>query len=496
MNIEEIANIFVESVFLKIPYEEMKKRKYGEKINESTTKDNKKKEVNNLSINSNNKKTKQKNTNKKNNKKITEIENDLYTPIKTITNNNKIDIKYTSNNSKKIPKTTKSAEKRKKKIKINKIELTDNKQEINRKINYNLFSEEKLRKNKKNKKKLNSIDSSLKLTKDLIKKQQEEIDFNRKFDYLKNRIEALKIKEEKIRMEKNYIQKKEIKLGKNMANKKKQKIMLEELKKKENDKMKNRKESAKKIYEEENKVLKNFGSELCLKNREYFLQLKKEKEKLKIEKAKHDEEIMRQRKNKMILNKKKNINNKELNENLEIKNNQKMNYIFSTKSIEYLKQNIKNLERLEKEYIKKIQDEKKGINDIPKRRNISAKKSRKRYKLNDDIKKNVLGDEQKKEEKEYSVEAKENNNIDIDIDNIKLEEKINYEYKDDSLKSDNSQEINNIPENNKENNLEKEEKEKQKEETEEQKEEKDDQKEEKEITPQLLTLDKIITQNN
>ena len=39
----------------------------------------------------------------------------------------------------KIPKTTKSAEKRKKKIKINKIELTDNKQEINRKINYNLF---------------------------------------------------------------------------------------------------------------------------------------------------------------------------------------------------------------------------------------------------------------------------------------------------------------------------------------------------------------------
>ena len=152
----------------------------------------------------------------KNNKKITEIENDLYTPIKTITNNNKIDIKYTSNNSKKIPKTTKSAEKRKKKIKINKIELTDNKQEINRKINYNLFSEEKLRKNKKNKKKINSIDSSLKLTKDLIKKQQEEIDFNRKFDYLKNRIEALKIKEEKIRMEKNYIQKKEIKLGKNI----------------------------------------------------------------------------------------------------------------------------------------------------------------------------------------------------------------------------------------------------------------------------------------
>ena len=31
--------------------------------------------------------------------------------------------------------------------------------------------------------------------------------------------------------------------------------------------------------------------------------------------------------------------------------------------------------------IKKIQDEKKGINDIPKRRNISAKKSRKRYKF-------------------------------------------------------------------------------------------------------------------
>ena len=44
-----------------------------------------------------------------------------------------------------------------------------------------------------------------------MKKQQEEIDFNRKFDYLKKRIEALKVQEEKIRLEKIYNQKKEIK---------------------------------------------------------------------------------------------------------------------------------------------------------------------------------------------------------------------------------------------------------------------------------------------
>ena len=216
--------------------------------------------------------------------------------------------------------------------------------------------------------------------------------------------------------------------------------MLEEFKKKEEDKMKNRKESAKKIYEKENKLLKNFGSELSLKNREYFLQLKKEKEKLKKEKMKQDEEIMRQRKNKMILNKNKNIN-KEYNENPETKNNQKVNYIFTAKSIEYLKQNILNLEKLEKEYIKKIQDEKKSIYEIPKRRNVSAKKAKNRIKI--DLNKEEFNRKNgKKEEKEYSIDGKEdiiNNNI--DIDNIKLDEKINYnKYKDDSLKSDDSQE--------------------------------------------------------
>ena len=89
--------------------------------------------------------------------------------------------------------------------------------------------------------------------------------------------------------------------------------------------MKNRKESAKKIYEEENKLLKTFGSQLSLKNMEYFLQLKKEKEKLRKERMRQDEELMIQRKNKMLSNKNKS-RIKEYNENPEIKNNQKIQY--------------------------------------------------------------------------------------------------------------------------------------------------------------------------
>ena len=479
MNNEEIVSIFVESVFLKIPYEEMKKRRLEEKMKENPQipqNINEQKIEKQVNINKKEekeekellkpKKEKKNNTNKKSNKKI-QFLNIKYTPLKTSANkeeNTSSKNKNENNSIKAKIRTTKSMEK-KKKIKYN-TKLTENKQEIVRRINYNIFSEEKPRHNNKIKKEENN---SLKLTKDLIKKQQEEIDFNRKFDYLKKRIEALKVQEEKIRLEKNYIEKKEIKIGKNLANKKKQKKMLEEFKKKEEDKMKNRKESAKKIYEKENKLLKNFGSELSLKNREYFLQLKKEKEKLKKEKMKQDEEIMRQRKNKMILNKNKNIN-KEYNENPETKNNQKVNYIFTAKSIEYLKQNILNLEKLEKEYIKKIQDEKKSIYEIPKRKNVSAKKAKNRIKI--DLNKEEFNRKNgKKEEKEYSIEGKEdiiNNNI--DIDNIKLDEKINYnKYKDDSLKSDDSQE-NNIQ--NKKQNEEK-----------------------KETNPELITLDKIIVEN-
>ena len=160
-----------------------------------------------------------------------------------------------------------------------------------------------------------------------------------------------------------------------------------------------------------------------------------------------------------------------------------MNYIYSAKRIEYVKQHIYNLEKLEKEYIKKIQDEKKGIFEGTKRRNMSATKSRNRYKLNKDKEKEKERDKtinkeekQEKEEKDYSIEIQEdviNNNI--DIDNIKLDEKINYKYKDDSLKSENSQEkMREIKKETDENIL---------------KEEK------KESNPELITLDKIIIEN-
>ena len=256
--------------------------------------------------------------------------------------------------------------------------------------------------------------------------------------------------------------------------------MLEEFKKRENDKMKNRKETAKKIYENESKTLKNFGSELSLKNRGYFLQMKKEKEKLNKEKMQKEEELMKQRKNKMQLNKsnKNNINKEHTPiPNLETQNNQKMNYLYAAKSIEYLKQNIINLEKLEKEYIKKIQDEKKGIPEIPQRKNLSARKSKNRYKLsiNNKEEKNTLDNNLQTQEKDYSIEAKDDAIVnDIDIDNIKLETKLSNKYQDDSLKSYNSKENikeaqqikENIPES-----------------------------EKKESNPELITLDKIIVEN-
>ena len=155
-----------------------------------------------------------------------------------------------------------------------------------------------------------------------------------------------------------------------------------------------------------------------------------------------------------------------------------MNYIYSAKSIEYLKQNIYNLEKLEKEYIKKIQEEKKGIFEVPKRRNMSATKSRNRYKLNKDKKKekDKTINKEEKQEKDYSIELKEdmiNNNI--DIDSIKLDKKIDYKYKDDSLKSETSQEKIKEIEIEKGENILKEEK--------------------KESNPGLITLDKIIVEN-
>ena len=483
MNNEEIVKIFVESVFLRIPYEEMKKRILGEKQQEIPQKTEIKKENSKSKIKDpiNPNKNEQKTESNIKISKTKKTQNQKYTPIKTVSNKinnkpkNKNDNTPHNNNNKLITKTTKSSDKKKKIIKT-KNELMNKKNEFNRRIKQNLFSEEKpkrIMKEKRNK----YFNNSLKLTKDLIKKQQEEIDFNRKFDYLKRRIEALKVKEEKIRLEKNYIQKKEIKIGNNLENKKKQKKMLEELKKRENAQMKNRKESAKKIYQNENKTLKNYGSELCLKNRGLFLQLKKEKEKLQKEKIQKDEELLKERKNKMQLNKTNKNNNKEPNTNFEIQNNQKMNYKYSAKSIEYLKQSIISLEKLEKEYLKKIQEEKNDISGVHPRKNLSARKSKNRCKLNKEEKSNLdnLDNKIQNNEKEYSIEAKEDTLVnDIDIDNIKLETKLSNKYKDDSLKSDNSQEDKKEIKENNENNVES---------------------DKKESKPELITLDKIIVEN-
>ena len=68
--------------------------------------------------------------------------------------------------------------------------------------------------------------------------------------------------------------------GKNVENKVKQKNIMEEYKKEQKDRMRNKKEMAKKQYEEENKMLKAYGSEVSLRNREFYLKLKEEKEKL------------------------------------------------------------------------------------------------------------------------------------------------------------------------------------------------------------------------
>ena len=62
-------------------------------------------------------------------------------------------------------------------------------------------------------------------------------------------------------------------------------------------------------------------------------------------------------------------------------NCKEMNYIFSTISIESTKKDIRALEKLEKDYLKRIENIKNGKIDIPKIRAKSAIKSKKRYKL-------------------------------------------------------------------------------------------------------------------
>ena len=286
-----------------------------------------------------------------------------------------------------------------------------------------------------------NLQLTTKLTKELIKKQQEELNYKKKLIYLKKRIEALKVKEDSMITEKNYFQKKKIIKERNIEIKNIQKKIIEEFKKKEKMRMKHKKENVKRKYEEE-KMLRNYGSELSFKNRQSFKKLKADKMKMKIEQIKED---------KMTINNKlKNIKyinaKKTCSENQELKNNQKMNYIFSTISIESTKKDIRALEKLEKDYLKRIENIKNGKIDIPKIRSKSAIKSKKRYKLlysKRNEKKNNLNtmmdsNKNNEKEKDFSINDKDIILNEMDIDNITLDKQLNYKYRDDSLKSDDS----------------------------------------------------------
>ena len=292
-------------------------------------------------------------------------------------NNNTSNIKINSEKSKENNRRLKSVDKRAKA----------------RAIKSNLFleDEEKSKKNafspKNGKakvnfchKKQNEPELPKNLSRELFKKQQEQIDFNKKFEFLKKRIEKLKVEEEKIRLEKNYNKKKETQKGKNLADKVKQKSILEEYKKEQIDKMRNKKKLTKKRYEEENKILKTYGSEVSLRNREFYMKLKEEKEKLKEKEKQNDKEYLEKKKNKMLAVKNRNIEiEKDFNmtrdlDNKENENNQKMNYIYTSKRLEELKQNCDELEKLEQEYIKKIEEGKKD-RDNNKQRVFSAIKA-------------------------------------------------------------------------------------------------------------------------
>ena len=92
MNIEEIVSIFVDSIFLKIPYEEMKRRRLGEKTKEKT--DNKEESQLNEEKQDQNKivkvspvKKNESQKTKKKNKKIKNLDNNIFTPKKTKANN-------------------------------------------------------------------------------------------------------------------------------------------------------------------------------------------------------------------------------------------------------------------------------------------------------------------------------------------------------------------------------------------------------------------------
>ena len=419
-NIEEIVSIFVDSIFLKKSYEEMKKIRKKEKN----------KNIKNNRTNDSIKKNKKKlNNSFMSNKKNKEI----YTPVKIIK----------GKSIKKRPKKNEnlSTTKKKRSLKINLFSDTKSNNFDTKGINKTQYKEKSISQIDIKDFKDDNLQLTTKLTKELIKKQQEELNYKKKLIYLKKRIEALKVKEDSMITEKNYFQKKKIIKERNIEIKNIQKKIIEEFKKKEKMRMKHKKENVKRKYEEE-KMLRNYGSELSFKNRQSFKKLKADKMKMKIEQIKED---------KMTINNKlKNIKyinaKKTCSENQELKNNQKMNYIFSTKSIESTKKDIRALEKLEKDYLKRIENIKNGKIDIPKIRSKSAIKSKKRYKLlysKRNEKKNNLNtmmdsNKNNEKEKDFSIDDKDIILNEMDIDNITLDKQLNYKYRDDSLKSDDS----------------------------------------------------------
>ena len=425
-NIEEIVSIFVDSIFLKKSYEEMKKIRKKEKN----------KNIKNNRTNDSIKKNKKKlNNSFMSNKKNKEI----YTPVKIIK----------GKSIKKRPKKNEnlSTTKKKRSLKINLFSDTKSNNFDTKGINKTQYKEKSISQIDIKDFKDDNLQLTTKLTKELIKKQQEELNYKKKLIYLKKRIEALKVKEDSMITEKNYFQKKKIIKERNIEIKNIQKKIIEEFKKKEKMRMKHKKENVKRKYEEE-KMLRNYGSELSFKNRQSFKKLKADKMKMKIEQIKEDKMTINNKlKNKNFLKNIKYINAKKTcSENQELKNNQKMNYIFSTISIESTKKDIRALEKLEKDYLKRIENIKNGKIDIPKIRAKSAVKSKKRYKLlysKRNEKKNNLNtmmdsNKNNEKEKDFSINDKDIILNEMDIDNITLDKQLNYKYRDDSLKSDDS----------------------------------------------------------
>lgn len=425
-NIEEIVSIFVDSIFLKKSYEEMKKIRKKEKN----------KNIKNNRTNDSIKKNKKKlNNSFMSNKKNKEI----YTPVKIIK----------GKSIKKRPKKNEnlSTTKKKRSLKINLFSDTKSNNFDTKGINKTQYKEKSISQIDIKDFKDDNLQLTTKLTKELIKKQQEELNYKKKLIYLKKRIEALKVKEDSMITEKNYFQKKKIIKERNIEIKNIQKKIIEEFKKKEKMRMKHKKENVKRKYEEE-KMLRNYGSELSFKNRQSFKKLKADKMKMKIEQIKEDKMTINNKlKNKNSLKNIKYINAKKTcSENQELKNNQKMNYIFSTISIESTKKDIRALEKLEKDYLKRIENIKNGKIDIPKIRSKSAIKSKKRYKLlysKRNEKKNNLNtmmdsNKNNEKEKDFSINDKDIILNEMDIDNITLDKQLNYKYRDDSLKSDDS----------------------------------------------------------